>query len=76
MIDLAAMYLHNLAKRGFTNGYVAPVEIARAPKLIDQTYGDGNGSLDIHDLDDLASNVVEEISDKIGDLVDFVTSIF
>ena len=61
MIDLPAIYLRNLAKRALSNEPVSPAEIVRVPKLIDQTYGDGNGVLDIHDLDDITSNVVEEI---------------
>ena len=76
MFDPTAIYLRNLAKRGLTNEHVSPAEIVYAPKLIDQRYGDGNGVLDIHDVDDIASNVAGEVVDKVGEIIDFFTSIF
>jgi len=76
MFDPVTMYLHNLVKRAVTDGHVYPGEIAKAPKLIDKVYGDGDGHLDMSDLDDIASNVTSEVADKASDIWDFVTSIF
>lgn len=76
MISLATMYLHNLAKRAMTNGHIYPVEVGNAPKLIDKVYGDGNGTLDLSDLDDITSNVLDEVVDKAEFVWDVITSIF
>lgn len=73
---LGKMYLHNLAKRAFTDGMIFPGEIQSASKLADKLYGDGNGTLNISDVDDIASNVTNEVIDKAGDIIDFITSIF
>lgn len=76
MFDPATMYLHNLAKRVMSDGHVHPGEIANAPKLIDKVYGDGNGHLDLSDIDDIASNVTTEVVDTATGIWDFITSIF
>lgn len=76
MISLATLYLHNLAKRAVTNGRIYPAEVGNAPKLVDKVYGDGNGTLDLSDMDDIVTNVVDEVVDKAELVWDVITSIF
>lgn len=71
-MSLLTMYLHNLAKRAMTDGKVYPAEVINAPKLIDKAYGNGDGTLDCDDIAEVASH----IADKVGDALDFITSIF
>lgn len=75
MIDLGALYLKNLAKRAATGEHVYPVEIVKLPQVIDKVYGDGNGTLDMSDIDDIATNVTEEIVDKAEHIWDIGTSV-
>lgn len=76
MINLGVIYLHSLAKRVATGGNVYPAEIIKAPKIIDKVYGDGNGTLELSDMDDIVSNVVDEVVDKAELVWDVITSIF
>lgn len=78
-MDLVYMYLKNLGKRVAKGEPVNPKEIGNLPKLIDRTYGDGDGVLEIQDLADAAVEIggnivdkVEFVADKIGDLIDWI----
>lgn len=75
-MELATMYLKNLAKRALNDDKVYPAEIFNAPKLIDKEYGDGDGHLDLDDMSEIASNIGSEIMDKANDVWDFLSSIF
>ena len=75
MISIAKMYLHNLAKRVMSDGKVYPAEVVNAPKIIDKVYGDGNGILDLSDVDDVISNLWEEVTDKVDTVIDVLSSI-
>lgn len=74
-MSLLTIYLSNLAKRAITGEKVYPGEIANAPKIIDQIYGNGDGKFDMDDVSEIVSNIGSEITDKAGDVWDFVTSI-
>ena len=76
MINFGVIYLHNLAKRVATGGPVHPAEIIKSPKIIDKVYGDGNGTLDSSDLNDIVFNVVDEVVDKAELVWEAITSIF
>jgi len=73
------MYLKNLGKRVIKGQQVNPKEIGNLPKLIDRTYGDGDGVLEMQDLADAAVEIggnivdkVELVADKIGDILDWI----
>ena len=78
-MDLVYMYLKNLGKRVAKGQPVNPKEIGNLPKLIDRTYGDGDGVLEMQDLADAAVEIggnivdkVELVADKIGDILDWI----
>ncbi len=78
-MDLVYMYLKNLGKRVIKGQQVNPKEIGNLPKLIDRTYGDGDGVLEMQDLADAAVEIggnivdkVELVADKIGDILDWI----
>ena len=78
-MDLVYMYLKNLGKRVVKGQQVNPKEIGNLPKLIDRTYGDGDGVLEMQDLADAAVEIggnivdkVELVADKIGDILDWI----
>lgn len=78
-MDLIYMYLKNLGKRVIKGQQVNPKEIGNLPKLIDRTYGDGDGVLEMQDLADAAVEIggnivdkVELVADKIGDILDWI----
>ena len=74
MLSLGAWYLHNLAKRAIKGEHVAQAEIVKAPKIVDKVYGDGDGDIDIDDVDDIVVNVATEVTDKASSVCDFITS--
>lgn len=69
-------YLFNLAKRAATGEHVYPVEIAKLPQIIDKAYGDGDGSLELSDVADAATEIGGEVLDKASHVIDFLGSIF
>ena len=78
-MDLVYMYLKNLGKRVAKGQPVNPKEIGNLPKLIDRTYGDGDGVLEMQDLADavveIGGNIVDKVefvADKIGDVLDWI----
>lgn len=78
-MDLVYMYLKNLGKRVAKGQSVNPKEIENLPKLIDRTYGDGDGVLELQDFADavveIGGNIVgkvEFVADKIGDVLDWI----
>ena len=78
-MDLVYMYLKNLGKRVAKGQSVNPKEIGNLPKLIDRTYGDGDGVLEMQDLADavveIGGNIVDKVefvADKIGDVLDWI----
>ena len=75
-MSLTSIYLNNLAKRVMTDGKVSTAEIVNAPKLIDKSYGDGDGGLDWDDVTTIASDIGSEIAEKAGDVVEFLSSLF
>lgn len=78
-MDFVYMYLKNLGKRVAKGQPVNPKEIGNLPKLIDRTYGDGDGVLEMQDLADavveIGGNIVDKVefvADKIGDVLDWI----
>lgn len=78
-MDFVYMYLKNLGKRVAKGQPVNPKEIGNLPKLIDRTYGDGDGILEMQDLADavveIGGNIVDKVefvADKIGDVLDWI----
>lgn len=78
-MDLVYLYLKNLGKRVAKGQHVNPKEIGNLPKLIDRTYGDGDGVFEMQDLADAAVEIggnivdkVEFVADKIGDVLDWI----
>lgn len=75
MIIIETIYLHNLLKRLIRGDHVVSSEVAKAPQIVDKVYGDGDGSLDMDDVDDIAVNVATEVADKVSSIWDFITSL-
>lgn len=70
-MSLVTSYLFNVAKRAI-KGEVHPGEIARLPRLIDQSFGDGDGILEFSDIADGIVEVFSEVVDKIGSIVEVI----
>lgn len=69
-MDPYSIAAKQVIKHAINGEPVHPSLIHGAIKHIDQEYGDGNGTLDFHDIDDIASNVVDKASDTISDIID------
>lgn len=67
-MSLVTSYLSNLLKRA-PEGKVHPGEIARLPRLIDQSFGDGDGILELSDIADGAVEIASEMIDKVGGII-------
>lgn len=80
IMDPYSIAAKQVIKHAINGEPVHPSLIHGAIKHIDQEYGDGNGTLDFHDIDDIASNVVDKASDTISDIIDtagdIIVSIF
>lgn len=74
-MSLPVLYLKNLAKRAIKGEQISQSEIVHFPRVLDKTLGDGDGVLTVDDIDDILSNIGEEIVDKVTDVIDFFTSI-
>lgn len=70
-MSLVTSYLMNVAKRA-AKGEVHPGEIANLPRLIDKSFGDGDGVLEISDIADGVVQVASEVVEKIGDIGEVV----
>lgn len=79
-MDPYSIAAKQVIKHAINGEPVHPSLIHGAIKHIDQEYGDGNGTLDFHDIDDITSNVVDKASDTISDIIDtagdIIVSIF
>ena len=79
-MDPYSIAAKQVIKHAINGEPVHPSLIHGAIKHIDQEYGDGNGTIDFHDIDDIASNVVDKASDTISDIIDtagdIIVSIF
>ena len=71
-----AYFLHKVAKKAMKGEPLSSSEVSKTPQLIDKVYGDGDGDLDLHDVDDIAVNLATETTDKLSDFFDFITSLF
>lgn len=69
-------YLINLAKRAATGTDVHTAEIVNLPRLIDRTYGDGDGVFEFSDAADAVTEIGGELLDKAEHVLDFLGSIF
>lgn len=76
MIDLAEIYLKNIAKRAIKGEHIGSGEIAKLPRLIDKTYGDDDGVFELSDVVDAATDIVSDVADKAESVWDVITSIF
>lgn len=74
-MSLVTSYLFNLAKRAI-KGEVHSGEIARLPRLIDQSFGDGDGILELSDIADGAVEIASEMIDKVGSVIEFIGDLF
>ena len=72
---IVTSYLLNLAKRVANDGLVHKAEIANLPKLIDRTYGDGDGSLELSDVADAATEIGGELLGKASHAIEILGSI-
>ena len=75
-MTISSILLHQIAKKALKGEALSGVEVARAPQLIDKVYGNGDGHLDITDVDDIAINAVGEVVEKTSKVLDFLTSLF
>ena len=73
---IETIILHQILKKAIKGEALSGAEVARAPQLIDKVYGNGDGHLDITDMDDIAINVAGEVVDKTSKVLDFLTSLF
>ncbi len=69
---IAGKYLMNVAKRAATGEHVATSEIVNVPKVIDKVYGDGDGTFELSDVVDAATEIGGNIIDKVEDVISFI----
>ncbi len=74
-MSLVTMYLTNLAKRA-ARGEAHPAEITRLPQLIDKSFGDGDGTLELSDIGDAVSEIGGEFLDKASSVLEFLGDLF
>lgn len=74
-MSLVTSYLISVIRRT-PKGEVHPGEIARLPRLIDQSFGDGDGILEFSDIADGAVEIASEMIDKVSGIISVLGDFF
>ena len=69
---LIRKYLKNLVRRAATGGTISSHELPAALRAID-ALGDGDGTIEFSDIVDALSDYIEDIGDRIGDIIDLLS---
>lgn len=71
-VILIRKYLKNLVRRAAAGGTIKSHELPAALRAID-ALGDGDGTIEFSDIIAALSDYIEDIGDKIGDIIDLLS---